>query len=189
MTGSRREPSHRWSACIAALAVVVLAIPGSAQQRVGTGGRALDANLQLGSGGYNRPTSSGVMMAKPLYKVGQSGEMRYDASAAFGRPRRFEAPRSVGAYNIHPVPDATRQPSGGQQQPIAVRSPQEAREQRPAWQPTAYSTFMPQQTYRPAGPSRPDRRSERQPLALGSTSVYQPGATSNPYGVNALFGN
>jgi hypothetical protein len=188
MAVSSHEPSRRWSACLAALAVVILAIPGSAQQRVGSGGRALDANLQLGSGGYNRPTSSGVMMAKPIYRVGSSGEMRYNEAAAFGRPRRFEPPRNAGGYSLQTNYDLWRT-SPGATKPMQVRSPQDAQTRAPVWKPTAYSTFMPKQTYRPAGPSRPDRRSDRQPLALGSASVYQPGETSNPYGINALFGN
>jgi hypothetical protein len=66
------------SLCGALLLVATLAI---AQH-------ALDANLRVGSGGYNtiRPQ---VTMSKPLYKVGAHGGMRYNAGVATGSPEVY----------------------------------------------------------------------------------------------------
>ena len=63
----------------------------------GTQGHALDASLQFGSGGYNRPVSSrgfsrglyGAGSSRSIYRVGRDGNMVWDANAAFGSPKMY----------------------------------------------------------------------------------------------------
>ena len=62
-------------------------------------GRALDASLQIGSGGYNRPTGGGHMQrsrysvgsSRSLYTVRRDGSMRYNPNSAFAPRSRYVA--------------------------------------------------------------------------------------------------
>ncbi len=75
-----------------------------AQYRVGSG-QALDASLQVGSGGYNRPAHGGRMSrhrygvgsSRPVYSVGGDGQMRYNRDNAFARGR-FGVTGSQGGF-------------------------------------------------------------------------------------------
>ena len=69
------------------------------QQLVG-GGHALDNNLRMGSGGYNRTRPNANYMAgqryapgqsKPLYLVSSTGEMVYSPNNAFFPNSRYTA--------------------------------------------------------------------------------------------------
>ncbi len=107
--------STRFSAAIFLLVVVATALSSLAQQQMGRGGHTLDANLQLGSGGYNRAVRPSGYMAgrrytigssKPLYVVGPRGGMHYSPNNAFfprsqyratGYPGRFSDTATTGA--------------------------------------------------------------------------------------------
>ena len=62
--------------------------------------KSLDASLKVGSGGYNRPARHGrndfsrglygAGSSKSIYRVGRSGNMVYDANAAFNRTPRYD---------------------------------------------------------------------------------------------------
>jgi hypothetical protein len=94
---------------IALLATMVIALPLAGvigQQRV-QGGRALDYNLRLGSGGYNRrPASPNYMPAqrytpgqtKPLYTVNRYGDLSYSPSNAFMPKSRYSATGYQATY-------------------------------------------------------------------------------------------
>lgn len=72
------------------------------RQQVGYGGHALDASLQLGSGGYNRSVSApsrfrrsryAVGNSRSLYTVSRAGGLRYNRHNAFAPRSRY---RSTG---------------------------------------------------------------------------------------------
>jgi len=75
-------PSHRTSRnpairpAFVCGAVLLLATFSIAQH-------ALDANLRVGSGGYNRARAPQVKPTRSPYSVGRTGEMVYNRSAAF----------------------------------------------------------------------------------------------------------
>ncbi len=72
--------------------------PTLAQVRVGSSGHALDANLQLGSGGYNsRSGSQRRFMNRPTYSVSRSGATIYRHDMGFGANRRYGVGRT-GPY-------------------------------------------------------------------------------------------
>ena len=107
--------SPRFSVVIFLLVVVATAFSSLAQQKLRHDGHALDANLQLGSGGYNRAVRPPGYMAdrrytvgssKPLYVVGPGGGMHYSPNNAFfprsqyratGYPGRFSDTATTGA--------------------------------------------------------------------------------------------
>jgi hypothetical protein len=73
-----------------------------AQYRIDTG-RALDANLQMGSGGYNQMGRAGIQktlyrpdMQAEIYRANKSGEMTYNPNNAFLTPTRYAATRYTG---------------------------------------------------------------------------------------------
>ncbi len=201
MKPPRHKPARRW--LLAVLAVLLLVLPGSstqAQRRADRGGHALDASLQLGSGGYNRPVRTNSFVSKPLYKVSGSGEMRYSSSSAFGRPRQFQAPRRAGNYQAPTSYDPFRAYAGNVRQRGTHRSPRStvgpishSASTGYAWQPQPRGAFMNKPVYQPAASTGGWRQSggnrNPAPLALGRAQPYQPGATANRWDVRSLFGN
>ncbi len=91
----------RWLLISVLLAITVLAAamaPTPAQVRVGSSGHALDANLQLGSGGYNsRSGPRQQFMNRPTYTVSASGATVYRHHSALGMNRRYGVGRT-GPY-------------------------------------------------------------------------------------------
>ena len=91
----------RWVLIPVLLAITVLApamAPTPAQVRVGSSGHALDANLQLGSGGYNsRSGPRQQFMNRPTYTVSASGATVYRHHRALGMNRRYGVGRT-GPY-------------------------------------------------------------------------------------------
>ncbi len=115
---SHTRVSRRHVIFLDALLVMILALllvlPEAtiwAQQQVGQGGHALDGNLQLGSGGYNRRTSAPSRIqrsryavggyagrgrgssSRSLYTVNRAGGMSYSRHNAFAPRSRY---RSTG---------------------------------------------------------------------------------------------
>lgn len=104
--------SRRLALVLSGLGLVVLAVPISAQQIVDSG-RALDANLRLGSGGYNsvgavgggharfhRPTrpemvGRGNAFRDPVYRTRPAGIDYYNA---FQRERMYGADRAMTTF-------------------------------------------------------------------------------------------
>jgi hypothetical protein len=82
------------------LVALLVALPLGAVlgQQLIVGGHALDSNLRMGSGGYNRPSAKTSYMStqryapgatKPVYVVGQTGEMVYKPNNAFFPKTRY----------------------------------------------------------------------------------------------------
>ena len=117
----------RWVLISVLMAITVLApamAPTLAQVRVGSSGHALDANLQLGSGGYNsRSGSRRQFMNRPTYRVSASGATVYRPQSGFGTNRRYGVGRTgpytarAGAHAyaraVHRKPPPKRAGRGG----------------------------------------------------------------------------
>ena len=94
------------------LALLTLIVPSSSvsgQRQVSRGGHALDANLQLGSGGYNRHSRStrsylqrrpyAVGSSRQLYTVNRAGTMTYNPNNAFAPRSPYRATGYTGDYS------------------------------------------------------------------------------------------
>ncbi len=74
-------------------------------RRAGTGGNRLDANLQLGRGGYNAAKSSGrLFVSNQTYTVSPAGGNRYNRPSGLGTQQRYSVGRSVPYYKKPPSP-------------------------------------------------------------------------------------
>jgi hypothetical protein len=99
----RSFATHAAVRCLALISAIAAVISvGLAQYRVDTD-RALDASLEMGSGGYNRMGRAGIQktmyrpdMQAEIYRANKSGEMTYNSNAAFISPARYAATRYVG---------------------------------------------------------------------------------------------
>ncbi len=101
MTGRRPFTISRSLALVGVALLALACPPSTAQQRVASG-RALDASLQVGSGGYNRTGRGGRgFMQRPSYSVSRGGRAarRYN-QAAFGGPRQFRPARGQGVNDL-----------------------------------------------------------------------------------------
>jgi FKBP-type peptidyl-prolyl cis-trans isomerase len=88
---------------LAALVAVLASLPTAAQVREQSGA-ALDANLQLGSGGYNRAGRGAVgqrntvRLYTPMYAVSRPQDIRADRYDSFLVERRYGLDRPIGYY-------------------------------------------------------------------------------------------
>lgn len=84
------------------LLMILIAVPqpGAPAQQLAADGRALDANLRLGSGGYNRRVSAPNQLQRSRYKAGSSrspyvigrhGDFRYSRNNAFAPRGRYKS--------------------------------------------------------------------------------------------------
>ena len=85
-----RRPRCRWLAG----GLLACALSGAAVAQY-----VLDANFQVGSGGYNRPSPTGaallrqrytVATTRSVYTVNGNGNLVYNKRAAFNRPSRYQ---------------------------------------------------------------------------------------------------
>jgi hypothetical protein len=97
---------------IVILALGVLVAGAAYAQRRMSDGRRLDANLQVGSGGYNRGVSQSTLLRQQGYVVGRdrslyvptdSGGMRYSPNNAFSPRGQYRATGYQGQYSGHGV--------------------------------------------------------------------------------------
>ena len=104
----RHSRQDRASA-ISLVMMIVIGLPLGAVigQQLVIGGNALDNNLRMGSGGYNRTRPNANYMAgqryapgqsKPLYVVGATGEMVYSPNNAFFPQSRYTAVGHQATY-------------------------------------------------------------------------------------------
>jgi len=104
------------TSAIVALGAIVAALPLGAVvgQQLVVGGHALDQNLRLGSGGYNRrvPNSNYMVgrryypgQSKPLYVLNQEGELQYSPNNAFFPKTQY---RAVGYQATYQTPGYNR---------------------------------------------------------------------------------
>ena len=104
MNGFTRDSKHHRVArggrarLLASIGLGVLVVTAGfsavrAQQLVGSGGHALDANLRLGSGGYNRTRGGSRFVARHPYAV-ETTRQRYKGGTTgrtFATQRRYDA--------------------------------------------------------------------------------------------------
>jgi hypothetical protein len=104
-----QSPAARLVTATVVMALVIAAV-GTAfgQMQVSRGGHALDANLKLGSGGYNRPARASSVVSRSrythgssrsLYTVNSRGQMRYNPNNAFTPRSRYRATGYTGDYS------------------------------------------------------------------------------------------
>ena len=108
MTRARTRARVLTASALLALLVIALTSTSIAQRRADGGGRILDANLGVNSGGYNRPVPCGrsplqtqrysVGSSRPLYVVGRGGTMHYNRHNAFSPRHRYRATGYTGHY-------------------------------------------------------------------------------------------
>jgi hypothetical protein len=89
----------------ASLLAAATALAAARQVEMSGGGRALDANLRLGSGGYNTRTTGGSRLyrqrytpgsSRALYVVDGQGNMAYSPSNAFNPHGMYRATGYTG---------------------------------------------------------------------------------------------
>ena len=90
-----------------ATALAALTMSATAQKMVGSG-HALDANLEVNSGGYNRPANAPGYVhrnryvagsSRQLYTVNRAGTMTYNPHNAFASNSRYKATGYAGDYS------------------------------------------------------------------------------------------
>lgn len=107
MNNTRRSPRTPGVALSCGAALLMLATIAAAQY-------ALDANLRVGSDGWNGLRRPSVRMSRSPYTVSSSGQMVYNRSVAFNDPGVYNSPMyrsQQGVGNFNPAPSGRYKPS------------------------------------------------------------------------------
>ncbi len=126
-------------------------------------------------------------MQRSSYSVSRGGRaMRYQ-QAAFGGPRQFRPARGQGTNDLWRTGERYYEQNVGRP-PARNTRPRQQTVGTSIWSPAPTGSFMAMPKYRPGSSTRSAKGTSASP-GLGRAPTYHAGATANPYGVGALFGN